>query len=107
MWTEVVADDRVPYCRRVERARVAAEGEQLGAALASGDVAVELVPIQVEGGEQVPRAVRAGVGRPPAAPPRSGWIPLAPGRRGPLLARMWFQVQRPEFIDAEDHARVL
>src|SRR3954469_20238979 len=40
---EVVADDRQAHLGRVERAQVAAEGQELGAALTPGDVSVELV----------------------------------------------------------------
>src|SRR4051812_40466650 len=81
--TEVVADDGDPHRGRAERAQVAAEGQELSAALAPGDVAVELVPGQVERGEQVPDTLRAGVGRSPPTAARSGRIALAVRNWGP------------------------
>lgn len=66
----VVADDRNAHVRRVQRARVAAELQELGPVLGLLDVAVEPVLGEVVGGEQVPDAVRSAVG---GSPPGSGF----------------------------------
>jgi hypothetical protein len=50
------------------------------------------------GGQQVPHAVRAGVGGPPSAPRRQPTT----GSKGPLPARVRLEVERPELIDADD-----
>ncbi len=64
VWAVVPTGDRNPHLGVVTRARVAAEDQELGAALAAGDMAVEVLPGEVPYGGQVPRAARAGVGRP-------------------------------------------
>jgi hypothetical protein len=60
---EVVQDEMQPDLGWVERTDVAAELQELGAALALLDVSVEPVTPDVVGGDQVPDAVRALVGR--------------------------------------------
>src|SRR4051812_17372473 len=57
--TEVVRHEVQPDLGRVERADVTAEGEELDAALALFDVAVEAVGADVVGRDQMPDAVRA------------------------------------------------
>ena len=64
---EVVEHDRDPHLGRVQRAQVAAEREELGAALAGLDVPVEPVGGQVVAGQQVPHPVRAGCRSPAGA----------------------------------------
>ena len=59
---EVVEHDRDPGLQRVQRAHVAQESEELAAALARLDVAVELVGAQIERGEQVAHALGAAEG---------------------------------------------
>jgi hypothetical protein len=61
VWAEVVAHDRDPHPGRVQRAQVAAEGQELGAVLTQLDVAVEPIGGQVVAGPQMPDPVRAVV----------------------------------------------
>src|SRR3954447_20004898 len=82
---------------RVEAADVTAEGEELDAALALLDVAVEPVGADVVGRDQMPDPVRAIKRRADA---------LGLGSRRPALAaRLRLQVQRPELVEA-DHDRL-
>jgi hypothetical protein len=98
---EVVADDRDTGAGRVQRAHVPAELQEPGPGLARLDVPVELVFVQVVGGEQVPDPGGAGVGRAQAGPRgASGFFALATDR-GPVPARTGLKVQRPELIDTE------
>src|SRR6266849_2663373 len=85
---EVVEHEVEADLRRVERADVAAELEELAPALALFDVAVEAIAGDVVGGEQVAHAVRAQVGS--ADAPR-----LRPGSPG-LAARLGLEVERAE-----------
>ena len=80
----VVEHDRDSYPGRVQRAQVATEGQELAAALAGFDVAVEPVGRQVVGTQQVTHAVGTAVGRSSAAPMTA----CAAAGEGPLLARM-------------------
>ncbi len=82
---EVVTDDRDTDLGRVEGSQVAAELQELGALLDRLDVAVELVPGQVQGGEQVPYSAVAVVGRPPPAAGFAAWVRGSAGTLGPLL----------------------
>src|SRR5215212_10515328 len=93
---EVVEHEVEPRGGRIERAEVAAEGEELDPALAPLDVPVEAVAAEVVGGEEVADAVWAGVGRPDPARLRS--------RRPRLPARLRLQVERPKLVQT-DHDR--
>lgn len=99
---EIVTDDGDPHLRWVERAKAAAELEELSALLDRLCVAVELVLGQVQGGKQVPYSAVSVVGRP--AP--SAWVTvgvLVPAAAvGPLPPGVGDQVERPELVHAED-----
>ena len=100
---EVVADDRYSRLGRVQGAQVAAELRKLHALLAGLDVPEQLVVDQVVGGEQAPDAVVAVVSRPASW----SWVPVGffvlSADRGPVPARMWHQLQRPELVQVPDH----
>ena len=67
-------------------------------ALARLDVPVALVAGAIVGGQQVPHAVRAGVGR-----PATSRRPLSAATAGgPVAAGVGLQVQWAELIDADD-----
>ena len=67
------------------RAQIAAERQELGAALAAVDVPVQPVAAQVVGGQEVPDAVRSGEGGP--APPTPGSLRLACRLGAPTACR--------------------
>ena len=77
------------------------EDKKLPAALASFDVAIQLVAGKVVGGQQVPDPMRAGVGRPPPAT-----RPPAATAARPLPAWVGLKVERTELVHADDHLRV-
>src|SRR3954447_17693339 len=86
-----------PDLGRVEAADVATEGEELNAPLARLDVPVEAIGTDVVGRDQVPDAVRAGVGR--ADPFGLGaWRPV-------LAAGLGLEGERPELVEADHHRR--
>jgi hypothetical protein len=93
----VVQHQAEPHPGRVQGPQVAQEHQELPTALARLDVPVEPVAAQVVGGQQVPYAVRAGGGRPPAARSR----PTA-GAGGPVAAGVGLEVERAELVDADD-----
>ena len=99
MGGEVVEHEREPDLGRVAGADLVAEGEELDAGLALGDLAREQVVADVERAEQVADAVRARVGG--ADPSR-----LRP-RRPCLPARLRLQVERPELVQADHDVRVV
>lgn len=86
VWRVVVGHDRDPHVQRVQRAQVAAELQECGAVLGLLNVPVELDLGEVVGGEQVPDAVRAGVGRPSARPGLPVRVLVLPAAFGPLPA---------------------
>src|SRR5690348_5276773 len=87
----------------IERAQVAAELQETGPGLARFDVPEQLVLAQLAGGEQVPHPGGARTGGAAAKPRRPARLLVLAADRGPLPPRMRLQVQRPEFIHAEDH----
>ena len=103
---EVVADDRDPGRERVVGAQVAAELQEPGPGLARLDVPEQLVLTKLISSEQVPDPGFAGVGGAHPGPRRPAGLLLLPADRGPLPARARLQVERPEFINAEDDLRV-
>lgn len=90
---EVVKDEVQPGAGREERSDVAAELQELDAALALHDVPVEPVGADVVGGDQMPDTVRALVGR-------TDPLGLCAGRPA-AAAWLGLQVQRPELIEAD------
>ena len=75
----------------MQRADVAQEGQKLAAAFARLDVSVELVGLQVVGGEQVTDAVRARERRASPAPAHVA----AAASAGPLAAGVWLRFSGP------------
>jgi hypothetical protein len=86
----------------LEAAPVAAELQEPGAPLDRLDVAVELVPGRVQGGEQVPYSAVAVVGRPPPRTRFAVGVLVFPAALGPLPAGVGYQVERAELVHAED-----
>ena len=66
---------------------------------------VHLVAAQLQGGEQVPDALGAGIGGAPPPPWPLARLAGGAAAAGPLPARPGLQVQRAELVHAEDHAR--
>ncbi|MDX3667057.1 hypothetical protein PV733_18940 [Streptomyces europaeiscabiei] len=90
----------------MQGAQVAAELQELRPVLGLLDVAVELVPGEVVGGEQVPDPVRAGVGRPTTRPGFAIGILVPAATFGPLPTGAGLQIERPELVHAEDDFRL-
>jgi len=90
----------------VERAQVVAELQEPGPGLARLDVPKQFVLAQFVGGEQMPDPSGAGVGgaHPPAR--RTARLSVLAADRGPLPPRAGLEIERPEFIHAEDDLRL-
>src|SRR5712691_4270095 len=96
---EVVEHEGEPQRAGIASADRPAGGEELRPSLALLEVADKQVATDVERAEQVPDAVRAGVGGADPARLRA--------RRPRLAARLRLQVERPELVQADDDAGVV
>ena len=90
----------------MQRAQVAAEGEELDPVLGLLEVAVEPVSRQIIGRQQVAHPVRALIGRPSSTTTGVDLVAFPASLWRPLLARAGLEVQRAELIHVDDHLRV-